>query len=304
MTRIASLLPSATEIVAALGFADALVARSHECDYPDGVAKLPACTAPKAPLGETSAEIDRRVREIVREGLSVYRVDDKKLQTLDPRVIVTQSHCEVCAVSETELLGAVGEWLSDDVQVVTLKSDRLDDIWADIRRVADALGVPDRGPALVGALAARMTAVAGRARTLPEKPAVGTVEWIDPLMAGGNWMPELVDMAGGRNLFGEAGAHSPWITFADFAAADPDVIVVLPCGFSIADARRDMPALTGRPEWAGLKAVQTGRVYVADGHHFFNRPGPRIVDSLEILAEMLHPGEFEFGHKGRNWEPL
>jgi len=123
-------------------------------------------------------------------------------------------------------------------------------------------------------------------------------------MAGGNWMPELVEMAGGRNLFGAAGAHSPWIEFDDIVAADPDVIVVLPCGFSIADARRDMPALTGRTEWHGLKAVRTGRVHVADGHHFFNRPGPRIVESLEILAEMLHSGEFEFGHKGRDWEPL
>jgi iron complex transport system substrate-binding protein len=304
MTRIASLLPSATEIVAALGFADALVARSHECDHPDGVAKLPPCTAPKAPLGDTSAEIDRRVREIVREGLSVYRVDDRRLKALDPQVIVTQSQCEVCAVSETELLSAVGDWLSDAVQVVTLKPERLDDIWDDIRRVADALGVTERGPEVVDALVARMAAIAAQARTRPEKPTVGTVEWIDPLMAGGNWMPELVDMAGGRNLFGEAGAHSPWITFADFAAADPDVIVVLPCGFSIAEARRDMPALTGRREWAGLKAVRNGRVHITDGHHFFNRPGPRIVESLEILAEMLHPDEFDFGHKERNWEPL
>ncbi len=304
MTRIASLLPSATEIVAALGFTDALVARSHECDHPAAVVKLPACTAPKAALGETSAEIDRKVREIVRDGLSVYRVDDRKLKSLDPGVIVTQSHCEVCAVSETELLCAVNDWLSDKVHVVTLRSERLDDIWADIRRVADALGVPDRGPAVVADLTGRMAAIAAQARALPDQPTVGTVEWIDPLMAGGNWMPELVDMAGGRNLFGEAGAHSPWIAFEDFAATDPDVIVILPCGFSIADARRDMPALTGRDEWRDLTAVRNGRVFVADGHHFFNRPGPRIVESLEILAEMLHPEIFDFGHKGRNWEPL
>jgi len=304
MTRIASLLPSATEIVAALGFADALVARSHECDHPAAVVKLPACTAPKAPLGDASAEIDRRVREIVREGLSVYRVDDRKLKSLDPGVIVTQSHCEVCAVSETELLSAVNDWLSDTVRVVTLRSERLDDIWTDIRRVADALGVPDRGPAVVADLTGRMAAVAARARALPDQPTVATVEWIDPLMAGGNWMPELVDMAGGRNLFGDAGAHSPWIAFEDFAAADPDVIVILPCGFSMADARRDMPALTGHDGWPNLTAVRNGRVFVADGHHFFNRPGPRIVESLEILAEMLHPEIFDFGHRGRNWEPL
>lgn len=304
MTRIASLLPSATEIVAALGFADALVARSHECDYPQGVAQLPPCTAPKAPLGDTSAEIDRQVRRIVREGLSVYRVDDRRLQALDPDVIVTQSQCEVCAVSETELLCAVDDWLSDAVRVVTLRPERLDDIWDDIRRVADALGAPERGSALVKALSARMASIAARAGSRPGRPTVGAIEWIDPLMAGGNWMPELVAMAGGRNLFGEAGAHSPWIAFEDFAAANPDVIVVLPCGFSIADARRDMPALTGRSEWAALTAVRAGRVYIADGHHFFNRPGPRIVESLEILAEMLHPGEFAFGHEGRHWEPL
>ena len=304
MTRIASLLPSATEIVAALGFADSLVARSHECDYPDAVTALPACTAPKAALGDTSAEIDRRVRAIVRDGLSVYRVDADRLRALDPQVIVTQSQCEVCAVSESELLRAVAEWLSDDIQVVTLKPDRLDDIWNDIRRVATALGVADRAAALVERLTARMAVIAARAAARSTQPTVGTVEWIDPLMAGGNWMPELVAMAGGRSLFGEAGAHSPWVAFEDFVRADPEVVVVLPCGFSIAESRRDMPALTGRNEWAALRAVRTGRVCIADGRQFFNRPGPRIAESLEILAEILHPDEFDFGHKGRNWEPL
>jgi iron complex transport system substrate-binding protein len=304
MTRIVSLLPSATEIVAALGFADSLIGRSHECDHPPGVETLPPCTEPKIELSGTSGEIDQKVRAIVQEGLSVYRVHSDTLKELRPQVIVTQSHCEVCAVSERELLRAVQAWLDDGTRVVTLKPDGLADIWTGIADVAAALGVEARGASLVDRLQARMAAIASEASGIAEKPGVACIEWIDPLMAGGDWMPELVAMAGGINLFGEAGKHAPWIDWEQLQAADPDVIVILPCGFDIDRARRDMPVLTARAGWNDLKAVREGRVYVADGHQFFNRPGPRIVESLEILVEMLHPGEFDFGHRGECWQPL
>ncbi len=147
-----------------------------------------------------------------------------------------------------------------------------------------------------------MDAVADRARALPQRPTVAYVEWIDPLMAGGNWMPELVDMAGGINLFGEAGRHSPWMTWEDLRAVDPEVIVIAPCGFDIARTREDMPVLTAKDGWPELRAVRSGRVYLLDGNQYFNRPGPRLVESLEILAEILHPQSFRFGHEGPGWE--
>ncbi len=304
MVRIASLLPSATEIVAALGFQDALVARSHECDFPAGVDRLPHCTAPKIPLTGDSAEIDRRIKSVVEQGLSVYRVDSERLKTLRPDLIVTQSQCEVCAVSELELRSALENWLEDVPRIVSLNPESLADIWRDIGTVAGSLDVSDRGDDLIQALKDRMTTIAAQASALTTRPRVACIEWIDPLMAGGNWMPELVAMAGGHNLFGEPGKHSPWLSWEDVVAADPEVIVILPCGFDMARARAELPPLSERPDWPHLRAVRDGRVYIADGHHFFNRPGPRIAESLEILAEMLHPTEFEFGHEGVGWTPL
>ena len=149
-----------------------------------------------------------------------------------------------------------------------------------------------------------MATVELKAGGIAERPSIACIEWIDPLMAAGNWMPELVRMAGGTNLFGTDGAHSPWMTWEDLKRADPDVIAVLPCGFDIARTRREMPALTERPDWPGLRAVRNGRVYLTDGNQYFNRPGPRIAESLEILAELLHPRHFDFGHRGTGWVPL
>jgi iron complex transport system substrate-binding protein len=303
MPRIVSLIPSATEIVAALGFAPALVGRSHECDYPAGVDALPALTAPKAKLDGSSAEIDGRVKRLLAEGLAVYRVDAERMRALDPDIVVTQDQCQVCAASLAEVEAAMRDWTGRDVRVVSLNPMGLDDVWADMARVAAALGVADRGAALIAALGARMDAVARRARDLP-RPRLAVVEWIAPLMAGGNWMPTLVDMAGGDNLFGAAGRHSPWLEWDALSAADPDAILVAPCGFDIERSRADLPALTARPGWSDLSAVRAGRVAIADGNQYFNRPGPRLVESLEILAEFLHPGEFDFGHRGRGWVPL
>lgn len=302
--RIASMLASATEIVSALGCRDALVARSHECDFPPEVAALPCCTEPKIDLTGSSRDIDDRVKAVVEEGLSVYRVDGDALKALRPDVIVTQSQCEVCAVSENDLRAIVCDWLDATPVIVTLKPDALADIWTDIRNVADAIGAGERGRDLIAELQARMTAIADATAKLSSRPSVACIEWIDPLMAGGNWIPELVEMAGGTGLFAEAGKHSPWIEWEDLRAADPDVIVVLPCGFDIARTRREMPALTERSGWRDLRAVRGGRVYVTDGNQYFNRPGPRVAESLEILAEILHPDQFRFGHEGIGWENL
>lgn len=301
MHRIVTLLPSATEIVCALGFVNDLVGRSHECDYPAGVEKLPALTAPKFKVEGTSAEIDQRVKQIVGDALSVYRVDAARLRDLRPEVIVTQSQCEVCAVSERDVEAAVAQWLGVQPRIVSLAPYALADVFADIKRVATALGAAERGDALVAQMRARMDAIAARAGALATRPTFACIEWIAPMMSAGNWMPELAAMAGGDNLFGRAGEHSPWMKFEELAAADPEVIMIAPCGFDIARTLVELPALVRDPRWSRLRAVHERRVFIADGNQYFNRPGPRLVESLEILAELLHSEAFNFGHENIGW---
>jgi len=285
--RIVSLIASATEIVHGLGCGGRLVGRSHECDFPAQVLRLPALTAPKFKVEGSSAEIDARVREIVRQGLSVYRVDTDALAALAPDVILTQDHCEVCAVSLADVEAATCTWTGRPVHIVSLKPDSLADAYADIRRVAHALHAPEAGDALVRQMQERIAAVTARVAGRP-RPRVAFIEWVEPLMAGGNWMPELVEAAGGHNLFGTAGEHSDWMQWDELRAADPDAIVVAPCGYDLARCLEELPLLQAKPGWADLAAVHAGRVYFADGNAYFNRPGPRLADTAEILAEMLH----------------
>jgi iron complex transport system substrate-binding protein len=303
MPRVVSLIASATEIVCALGFERDLVGRSHECDFPESVQALPVCTAPKFPVDGSSAEIDRRVKETLQQAVSVYDVDADLLRRLQPEVIVTQAQCEVCAVSLKDVERAVCGWVGAQPRVVSLNPNCLADVWEDTRHVAEALGVPGRGEELIRQLLGRMDAVTQAVKGLP-RPTVACLEWLDPLMAAGNWMPELVERAGGVNLFGEAGKHSPWMTWEQLQARDPEVIVALPCGFDLARTRHEMAALTARPDWPALQAVRAGRVYATDGNQFFNRPGPRLVESLEILAEVLHSGAMRYGHEGLGWQAL
>ncbi len=302
--RIVSLLPSATEIVCALGYADQLVGRSHECDHPAAVSDLPVCSRPRIRTDTSSAEIDRSVKSIVSRGLSVYEIDEDTLRALAPDYIVTQTQCEVCAVSERDVEVAVKEWLDDQCEIVSLNPNRLEDVWADIIRVATALGNRRNGEDVVAALRERMSKIQSRVAEREETPRVAVIEWIEPLMAGGNWMPELVEMAGGENLFGEAGKHSPWMELDQLRDADPDVVVVSPCGFDLQRTRDEMQPLIENPTWRALGAVGKGQVYLTDGHHFFNRPGPRLVESLEILTEVLHPARSPSRHRGAAWMPL
>ena len=298
--RVVSLIASATEIVCALGGRDWLVGRSHECDFPVDVAALPQLTAPKFKVEGSSAEIDRRVQEIVRDGLSVYRVDGDALKALTPDVIVTQDHCEVCAVSLSDVEAATCTWTGQPVRIVSLKPDSTADTYADIRRVAHALGAAAAGEDLVSRMQHRIEAVRAQVAGLP-RPRVAFIEWVEPLMAGGNWMPELIDAAGGHNLFGEAGKHSDWMQWDVLAAADPDVIIVAPCGYGLERCLEELPLLEAKPDWAHLQAVRNGRVYFADGNAYFNRPGPRLADSAEMLAEMIHPGLAAARFEGTAW---
>lgn len=304
MPRVISLIASATEIVCALGCEHMLVGRSHECDHPASISGLPICTEAKLDASAPSAEIDRAVKAMVADALSVYRVHSQLLGELRPDVVITQTQCEVCAVSLRDVERAVSELAQSPGQVVSLAPQGLTDVWRDIEHVAQVLGVAERGKRLVADLEARVEQIAARASGVGERPSLAAVEWTDPLMAAGNWVPELVELAGGNNLFGEAGGHAPWMTWDQLVAADPDVIAFMPCGFDIPRTRQELGPLTGRAGWAGLKAVRRGRVYLTDGNQYFNRPGPRLVESLEILAEILHPEKFGFGHQGTGWVAL
>ena len=301
--RIVSLIPGATEIVCALGFENQLVGRSHECDYPRGIERLPVCSEPNFMPG-SSHEIDRYVRTMVHQALSIYHIDNDLLKELQPDLIITQSQCEVCAVSLDDVERATCEWLDVDAHIVSLEPNGLEDVFDDIQRVASALDVPERGSQQIQTMRQCMADITARTHTLAKRPTVACLEWLDPLMSSGNWMPTLVEMAGGVNLFGEPDLHSPRLTWEEVQDSDPDVIICLPCGFSIERGKQDLPILRAKPGWNDLRAVREGRVYLTDGHQYFNRPGPRLVDSLEILTEILHPDYFHFGHEGVGWQRL
>lgn len=298
--RVVSLLASATETVARLGCAEWLVGRSHECDYPAHVLPLPQISQPRVDIHGGSREIDTQVQAASELRQSLYLLNGELLSELRPDVILTQSHCAVCAVSDLDVTAALAGRLDPMPEVVALQPDTLADVWRGIQQVADALGVPERGSALISELTGRLESLRQRTAALVH-PTVVCLEWLDPLMAAGNWMPELVQFSGGTNLFGRGGTHSPWLEWSQLVEADPDVIIALPCGWGVAKAREELEPLRLRSDWSNLRAVRNGRVAIADGNQFFNRPGPRLVDSAEILAEILHPGLFDFGHRGAGW---
>jgi iron complex transport system substrate-binding protein len=297
-----SLIASATEIVWALGWGEDQVGRSHECDYPEEVRRLPVCTTPRFNVTGTSRVIDERVKASLRASESLYQVDADLLQALQPDVIITQAHCEVCAVSPKDITVALGSDL--EPWLVTLSPANLSDVWASIVQVAEVLGMPERGRLLVARLRKRVKKIATQAEALGQRPTVACLEWLDPLMAAGNWVPDLVELAGGTNLFGTAGQHAPNMTFEELRQRDPDVIIAMPCGFDLDRTRTELAELVKRPGWDELAAVKRRRIYATDGNQFFNRPGPRLVESLEILAEVLHPQAFRFGHQSRGWQRL
>lgn len=302
--RIVSLLPSATEIVDFLGLSQELVGRSHECDFPADVQRLPVCTEPKLDPQGSSQEIHQRVTEILRSALSVYRVHTDVLQRLQPTHIVTQSQCEVCAVSLEEVEQAAAELTNCHPKIISLQPGNLADVWDDIERVAEVMDVA----APMASIHQRMQVCQMLSERAIDRPTVGCIEWLDPLMAAGNWVPELVAMAGGVSCFGTAGEHSPWLNWDDLQAADPDVLVLMPCGFDLERTLQESQTLMQYPVWSSLKAVKTGRVYVTDGNQYFNRPGPRLVDSLEILVEIVHPklfrDAFSRSYEGQGWRSL
>lgn len=289
--RVISLLPAATEIVASLGMLDSLLGVSHECDYPEEVNRKPRVTRCEIHgAGLPSAAVDRWVRERLRTAGTLYTMDEDLVRRLRPDAILTQKLCDVCAVA----YGTVARFaatLPGPPRVVNLEPSSLADILQDIRTVGEALGVPERAEALVASLLGRVEAVRERAAGAPRRRCV-LLEWIDPPFRSGHWGPELVEIAGGIELLGRRGADSAEVRWDAVVDAAPEVLVVACCGYSVERTFADLPILRSRPGFGSLPAAQRGEVYVVDGSAYFSRPGPRIVDSLEILAEILHPELF------------
>jgi iron complex transport system substrate-binding protein len=300
--RIVSLLPSATEIICALGARAELVGVSHECDFPADVVGLPVLTKPKIRTDAPSGEIDRDVREVVKQALAVYDLDVDALRALAPDVIVTQDICDVCAVSFPQVQEAAKSIVGKDVKVVNLHPERLADIWADIRKVASALGREAAGEALLASMDARVKAVSDRAQRTSTRPSILTIEWIDPIMIGGTWMPELAERCAAKALVTTSGQKAPTLTKPQLEALDPDLVIVKPCGFPLDRTLAEIPTLRKNLPWEDWDAPLNGLVYLCDGNQYFNRPGPRIVDSLEILAACIHPKQFrDFRQKYAKW---
>jgi len=287
--RVVSLLPSATEICYALGIEP--VGVSHECDYPPAARAKPAVNDVRIDPDTDSASINEQVAA-AEQGEGIYEIDADLLESLDPDVVITQGLCDVCAVDQI-LVADVLDARGIDAEVVTTDTHSLADLYEDIREIGAATGHGERAAALVADLQSRIETLRNRTVAIGDWPSVAVFDWMDPVMVAGHWVPELAAAAGGRYPLMETGKHSrPW-EWAEIRASDPDVIVVAPCGFDLDQTRENLPDLTDRPGWSDLTSVRNDRVYLLDGHHYVNRPGPRLIETGEHLAGLVHPDEFE-----------
>ncbi|GIW72812.1 MAG: cobalamin-binding protein [Planctomycetota bacterium] len=286
--RIVSLLPSATEIACALGLEQALIGRSHECDHPPAVRALPAVVRPLLELaGEDPLEIDREVSRGLGAQGTLYAVDAEQLRALAPDLVITQDLCSVCAPAGEELQALV-RTLPTPPRVLRLDPRTLEEVLATVFQLGEAAGVPERAQALVASLRARIQAVRQRVAGAP-RPGVVLLEWLDPIFDAGHWCPEMVACAGGRELLGTAGAPSRRRSWDEVRAAAPEVLCLVPCGYHLEPVLAQAPRLCERPGYRDLPAVRAGRVYACDADSYFARPGPRLVDGIELLAHLLHP---------------
>lgn len=300
--RIVSLLPSATEIICALGAEDMLVGISHECDFPEQIRHLPVCTSASVSNEMSSREIDAQVRSKLYDALSLYKVDIDLVRELKPDLIITQDQCRVCAVNIDDLKEALATLTAHPVEIISLHPVSVNDILEDIRHIGELLQIP--AEEYLEELSDRYEIIRHKVKFVKVRPKVLCIEWLDPLMSAGNWTPELIGNAGGIPVLSEKGKHSPYITWEDIRLADPDFIIIAPCGFPVGRTMQELDILTASQEWSSLKAVEGNKVFVADGNHYFNRSGPRIIDSAEIIAEILQVNQFHYGMEGEAWSWL
>jgi iron complex transport system substrate-binding protein len=299
--KIISLLPAATEIICALGLKENLVGRSHECDFPETVKNLPACTAANFPDNLSSGEIDQRVKEILKDALSIYTVNSDLIKQLSPDIIITQAQCEVCAVSLNNVEEALNNYTGKPVNIISLQPGTLLDIFNDIKLIAGVLNVNEAANDLLEDLNQRVDIIRHKLKFAENKPSVACIEWLHPIMVSGNWVPGLIEVAGGISVLGNRGKHSEYVQWEDIRLTNPDILVIAPCGFSINRTLKEIDLLLKMDGFNELKAVKNNRLYIVDGNHYINRPGPRIVDSIEIFAEIINPKQFIFGYEGNGW---
>ena len=289
--KIISLLPSSTEIAFALGLGKEIIGVSHECDFPESAKTKAVMTKSKINTLKRSDEIDKDVIEIVKNGLSVYDIDEDKLKELQPDIILTQDQCDVCAVLLKDVEQAINKFICN-AKIVSLKPTVLQDILNDIKTIGIATGKEKEAENLIQALQSRINNIKSKTKNLTYKPKICCIEWIEPIITAGNWVPELVEIAGGINIISKKGHHSSKVELKEILEHQPDKIVISPCGFKIYQTVNDIELLTKKLEWKALKAVQNNEVYIVDGNSYFNRPSQRIVDTLEILAAIIHPELF------------
>lgn len=290
--RICSLLPGATEVIAGLGLTDKLVGISHECDYPPEIRTKPIMIQPTIrPDRASSYEIDRHVRAALANNQRLYTLDEALFTRMQPDLIITQDLCHVCAITPDQLQRAIME-LPAQPALLTLNPTGLDQVLTDIERIGAATGTEREARTLAASLRARLQSVSAHVTQTKERPKVACLEWLDPLYTAGHWVPEMVALAGGVDALGEAGKPSKQVAWSRLLAAEPDLVVLMPCGFSIERTLQEIGRLTSHPDWHRLPAVRNHRVYAVDAASYFNRPGPRLVEGVKILATLLHPSLF------------
>ena len=283
--RIISLLPSSTEILCRLGLREKLIGVSHECDYPHSVRGLPILTKAKFDTRGNGSQIDKRVQVLLKKNQSVYEINVNLLKKLSPDLIVTQSQCELCAVSLKDVRKATTDM---DTDILSLQPNTLSDVWQDFDKVAESTGASNSLKTLKLEIKKRLETISNKVKRLPKQPTVLCIEWIEPIMLGGNWIPELVNLAGGVNLISCAGEHSRIFKWEDVLRTDPDFIIIMPCGFNLKRSLSEIDYLKRQINWNELKAVKAKQVVIVDGNQYFNRPGPRLLDSIEILQEVFN----------------
>ena len=299
--RIVSLLPSSTEIVCKLGSRENLVGVSHECDYPVSVNDLPILTKPRFSPINSSQEIDNRVQDLLKKGLSVYEVNTDLLRKLSPDLIITQAQCEACAVSLNDVKEAVSDWVGNKPDIVSLEPNNLDEVWSDFERVGEKLNSSDSCLKFKSEIEQRLENLKQKSQQLSKRPTVVCVEWIDTLMIAANWVPELVDIAGGTNMLSKPGSHSHIFKWEEILESNPDFIIMMPCGFDINRTLEEIEILKQKPDWSKLEAVKSNHVFVVDGNQYFNRPGPRLIESAEILFEIFNFNEKKVKAHENSW---
>jgi iron complex transport system substrate-binding protein len=289
--RICSLLPSATEVIAALGLSEELVGISHECDYPPSVGSVPIMVEPMIPPhGLTSAEIDRRVAQLVASGQRLYRLNHDRLCHARPDLILSQDLCHVCAVTPDQLHEAIRA-MPHQPTVLTLNPGTVHEVIDDVVRIGDAAGRSAEGHRLASQLRERLDAVRTRVRSLSHRPRVVCIEWLSPLYVAGHWVPEMVQLAGGQDVLAQLGTPSRVVTWDDIVAASPDLLIVMPCGFSVERTRTELSQLMQQPGQWRIPSTLTEHTFLVDASSYFSRPGPRLIDGIELLASILHPSD-------------